>query len=198
MNFRSLDASGDWTWGNGRQNYAQGQAAIAFSIQTRLNSFLNDCFFDAEAGIDWFNLLGSKNISALIFSIRSIIIATPGVSSITDLSSDLDVNRKLSLKYAVTTVYGLSITNSIVFPITPFAGIDKFVADVPFDGTTTIADIDVSSRILDAQDAIWMVYDESDNFSMVVGAAQPISTTTVRITIVPAPAAGFFRLVGIA
>lgn len=198
MRFRALDVSGDWTFGIGLQNYAQAQAAVAFSIATRLRSFLNDCFFAPQEGIDWFNLLGSKNEAALIFSIRSIILGTSGVSSLTDLSSNLDRNRNLSLRYAVTTVYGLSLTNEIVFPVTPFDGISKYAGDVFFNGILTQIDVDVSMDILDARAAIWILYDESDNFSQVVGAVSVISSTTVRITISPAPPAGNFRLVGLA
>lgn len=196
MNFRSLDEDGDWTFGAGLQNYAQGQTAVGLSIQTRVLSFLNDCFFAPQEGIDWFNLLGSKNEAALVFSVRSIILNTPGVNSLTDLYTTLDADRHLTLAYSVATVYGASVTASIVFPVTPFDGISKFISTVSFDGTTTFMDVDVSSHISDAREAIWMLYDLLNGGSPVVGAVTPINATTVRITISPAPT-GTFRLVGI-
>lgn len=197
MMFRSLDLDGDWVFGSGRQAYAQAQAAIALSLQTRLNSFANDCFFDPLGWIDWFNLLGSKNQTALAFSIRSIIEDTPGVSSIVSSDVRLDSNRRMTCTYTVTTVYGASITASIVFPVTPFAGISKYVGDIVFDGVVTFVDVTTSVYIRDARAAIWSVYDESDGYSPVVGAVSVIDAETVRVTISPAPAAGSFRLVGI-
>ena len=48
----------DWTFGKGRQSYLRHEAAIKQSIRTRLMSFLGDCFFDINAGIDWWRFLG--------------------------------------------------------------------------------------------------------------------------------------------
>jgi len=198
MIFRALDVAGDWTFGKGIQNYQSGQNAIALNIQTRLYSFINDCFFDAGAGIDWLNLLGSKNQAALIFSIKSVILNTPGVNTLKDLGFNLDANRHVTLTFAVTTVYGAPITGGLSFPVTPFDGVSKYVGDIYFDGTQTTQDVDVSSLLDDARRAVWILYDESDGYSVVLGAVQPLSITTVRLTISPAPPAGFFRLVGIA
>lgn len=198
MRFRSLDASGDWVFGLGRQAYAQGNAAIALSIATRLREFLNDNFWAPQNGIDWFNLLGSKNQAALIFSIQSVLLSTPGVNSVTSLTANLDADRKLNLKYSVTTVYGASLTNSVVFPVTPFDGVSKFVGDIYFNGLVTSVNVDVSVHIRDTKKAIFFLYDESNAFSPVLGAVAPLTAGSVQITIAPAPPAGYFRLVGIA
>lgn len=195
MRIRALNTDGDWAFGVGQQNYLTDQDAIALAVKTRLASFLNDCFFDAEAGIDWFNLLGSKNEAALIFSVRSVILSTPGINSLTDVSTTLDDMRNLTLSYAATTAYGVPIGGSVSFPVTPFDGISKFVGEVTFTGETQI-DVVTSTHISDARDAIWTLYEEANNFAPVVGAVQPLNATTVRITISPAPS-GTFRLVGI-
>jgi hypothetical protein len=197
MKFRALDADGDWVIGNGLQSYLQAQDAIAMNIRTRLLSFLGDCFFDSGAGIDWFNLLGSKNEAALVFSVRSVILETEGVNSITDLSATLISERHLSLSYGVTTVYGRPVAGTLEFPLTPFDGISRFSETVFFNGIDTFKDVDVSASIGDAQAAIWVVYDTTD-YSILIGAAQPTSSSIVRITINPAPPAGNFRLVGLA
>lgn len=52
MIVRALDINGDWTFGQGKGNYLTNQAAIAQNVQTRLLSFLGDCFFDPTAGIN--------------------------------------------------------------------------------------------------------------------------------------------------
>lgn len=196
MRIRALDTSGDWTFGSGQQNYLTDQNAVQLDIQTRLSMFQGDCFFDADGWIDWFNLLGSKNEAQLVFSIRAIIAETSGVNNVTDVSTTLDENRNLATSWEATTIYGEPVGGDNIFPVTPFPGISKFVGEVIFSGSTTV-DVDTSGSIADARDAVWILYDEGDDFSPVVGAAQPISATTVRLTISPAPT-GNFRLVGIA
>lgn len=197
MKFRALDGAGDWAWGAGIQSYATDQRAVAYSIQTRVLMFLNDCFFAPDQGIDWFNLLGSKNEAGLIFSIRSTILNTPGVNTLTDLSTTVDAEtRNLTVQYQVTTVFGFTVASSIVFPITPFSGISKWVSDVVFDGVATSIDVVVSTQISDARDAIWILY--GPDGSQVVGAVIALNATTVRLSVVPALAAGTYHLVGIA
>src|SRR3954470_19732138 len=104
MIVRSLDANGDWTFGKGKNNYLSANAAIVQIISTRLNSYLGDCFFALDAGLDWFNLLGSKNQLALELAVRAIILNTPEVVAIVDVSINLDNNtRRISMRYTVET-----------------------------------------------------------------------------------------------
>lgn len=198
MKTRAIDIDGDWVFGIGLQAYATGSAGIAFDIQMSVRMVLNDCFFSPVGWIDWFNLLGSSNQSALLFQLRSVIENVVGVNKVTQLSASLDrTNRSFSVRYNVDTVYGTAVTNDLVFPVTPSGGINKFVGDIFFDGVTTSVDVDVSSGITNARDGIWIVYDNSDGYTPVVGAVTILGDALIRITINPAPLAGFFRLVGI-
>ncbi len=190
-----LNSVGDWTFGNGLGNYLTDQNAIALDVQTRLYSFLGDCFFDAESGIDWFNLLGSKNEAALLFSIKATILNTNGITSVTELNAALDTNRNLTVSYAATSLFGASVAGVLTIPVTPYSGISKFLQDIIFTGQTSI-DVDVSSTIRDARIAVWILYDVANGYAPVVGAVQPISISVVRLTISPAPS-GTFRLLGI-
>lgn len=101
---RAIDTDNDWLFGKGRNDYVTGNDAIAQNIQTRLQSFLGDCFFDAGAGVDWFNLLGSKNEQGLILAVKTIILNTELVTGLIELQVLLDSNRHLSLIYSVNTV----------------------------------------------------------------------------------------------
>ncbi len=113
MIIRALDATGDWTFGQGKQNYLIGQKAIALNIQTRLLSFLNDCFFDLNAGIDWINLLGSTNTKVQIeLSVKAVILKSYGVLRINSLSSSF-VGRRLSLTYNIDTIFTANFTQSL-------------------------------------------------------------------------------------
>ena len=103
---------GDWLFGKSLNDYVSGNAAVKQNIQTRLFSFLGDCFFNITAGIDWFNLLGgSKNEKLLSINVSSVILNTPNVTGLLQLSIALDQSRKLQLSYQVQTAY--SVTGDI-------------------------------------------------------------------------------------
>lgn len=115
MIIRAVDGNNDWLFGAGLNNYASNNAAIAFLINYRLRSFLGDCFFDMGAGLNWFNLLGSKDQTALSLAIQATIINTPGVTSL--LQTNILFNRQtrgVQIQYTVSTVYS-SMSNTLQF-----------------------------------------------------------------------------------
>lgn len=107
MIVRALDVNGDWTFGKGKNDYLSGVDAVAQSISTRLDCFLGDCFFSTSFGIDWWNLLGTKQELALSLAISAMILNTPEVLSLEQLSISLDPStRNLTVVYTVNTIYG--------------------------------------------------------------------------------------------
>ncbi len=105
MRVRALDSDHDWTFGKGQNNYLTRNAAVVQNIDTRLNSFLANCFFDNGAGIDWFTFLGgTKDTQALALAISSTILKTEDVTGIRQLSISL-VNRGVVVRYRVQTSY---------------------------------------------------------------------------------------------
>lgn len=118
---RALDASHDWTFGKGRNNYLRNNAAIVQAIDTNLLSFLGDCFFAIGFGIDWFNLLGSKEQLALNLAVSAQILNTPGVTALLQLSIDRNAARALTIQYVVTTIYtGVQAVNATIEGTTNF------------------------------------------------------------------------------
>ncbi len=115
MIVRAIDTQNDWTYGRGFQDYKSGNIAVAQNIKTRLQSFLNDCFFAKSVGIDWFNLLGGKSQLALQLAISSTIANTNFVSKVLQLSIELDSSRELLVQYSVTTSFGATINESLPF-----------------------------------------------------------------------------------
>lgn len=102
---RSLDNLNDWTFGNGLNNYAANNAAVAYDIQMSLSMFLGDCFFAVNNGINWFNLLGGKNELAINLAINGALLAVEGVTGILQTNFTLTEQRKLNVTYNVQTVY---------------------------------------------------------------------------------------------
>lgn len=115
MIVRALDINGDWTFGKGRNNYLSGNAAIVQDISLRLKSFLGDCFFAIDEGIDWFNLLGSKNQVALELAVRSVILGTEGVVKLIDAQVTLEEeSRRINMRFIVSTVYTAALNTANV------------------------------------------------------------------------------------
>jgi len=105
MIVRALDGDHDWTFGQGLNNYLKDQNAVAQDINTRLNSFLGDCFFDQGAGINWFGFIGSKESLALNLAISAVILNTLNVLSINQLYVRLTAQRAFSVAYDVQTSF---------------------------------------------------------------------------------------------
>ena len=123
MIVRALDANGDWTFGYGDNNYLESIAAVDQCIKTRLNSFVGNCFFDLNAGVDWFNLLGSKNQIGLELAISAVITNTPNVTAILELSAVLNhTTRALTITYSVTTAFSASALNGSTVVATTNSG----------------------------------------------------------------------------
>lgn len=107
MRVRSIDGNNDWTFGKGQNDYMRDQKAVMQNIKTRLQSFLGDCFFDNGAGVDWFNLLGAKDLLALNLAITSVILNTTEVTGILQLNTNLTATRALNISYRVQTTYSV-------------------------------------------------------------------------------------------
>ena len=115
MIFRNLDSNGDWTFGQGKGNYLSGNPAIGLNIRTRLLSWVGDCFFDANAGVDWTNRLSLKNQKRILDAeLRRIILQSYGVTGIVSFSTRLDdATRTYNATYEVTTIFSQSYVDSI-------------------------------------------------------------------------------------
>ena len=108
---RAIDIDNDWQFGKGKNDYRFDLNAIAQNIKTRLQSFLGDCFFAEQEGIDWFNLLGNKDKLQLNLAVSSVILNTEGVTLIQNYTLAIDQSRNSTLSYEILTVFGSS-TNS--------------------------------------------------------------------------------------
>lgn len=118
MKVRAIDSSNDWQFGKGLSDYKKDIQSINQNLKTRLQCFLGDCFFDTTSGIDWFNLLGSKDRLSLNLAISTTISNTEGVTSIIQLSTNLDsATRKITITYEVSTVYSKNVSGVFDFTV---------------------------------------------------------------------------------
>lgn len=120
MKFRNLDANGDWTFGQGLSNYVTGNTAIGLNISTRIKSWVNDCFFAMNAGIDWKTRLGSKTqITLLESDLKRIILSSYGVTAITAFSFSVnEQTREYTVNYTINTIFSQGYQQSVTQGVT--------------------------------------------------------------------------------
>ena len=123
MIIRTIDGSGDWEFGKGRNSYSSGQAAVAEMVQTRLLSFLGDCFWDVTAGINWYGYLGYKDELALNLAVSTCILNTPDqngnlvITGINQLVLTLNrQSRNLFIQYQAVSIYS-TITSTFSYDL---------------------------------------------------------------------------------
>jgi len=108
MIIRNLTVDGDFTFGQGIQNYKRDLAAIELNIQTRLKSWKGDCFYKPAEGVDYNNFLdvGTKNF--LDSDVKRVILQSEGVIKITEYESSLDRDsRALTASVTIITIFGI-------------------------------------------------------------------------------------------
>ena len=112
MRFRGIDSNGDWIFGKGRNSYLTDNEALMMNIKTRLLEFLGDCFFDLEKGIDWWTLLGGKNLRKILVDVQRTILRSYQVKKIVNLDYTL-TNRKLFITISIEFLNGEILTDTV-------------------------------------------------------------------------------------
>ena len=112
MRFRAIDANGDWVFGKGRNSYLRDTDALMMNIKTRLLEFLNDCFWDMDKGIDWWTLLGGKNLKKILVDVQRTILRSYQVKRIVNLDYTL-TNRSLFISVTVEFLNGEILSETV-------------------------------------------------------------------------------------
>lgn len=114
MSFRNLDNNHDWVYGNGKSAYTHLTREIALDIETALLSFYQDCFFDLDAGVDWWHLLEYNQQEKLEQQVRQTIASREGVTKINSVDVVLTSGRVLTAIYNIDTVYTQDYSGEVV------------------------------------------------------------------------------------
>lgn len=114
MIIRAIDAAGDWEFGKGLASYNTGEAAIDENIKTRLLSWVGDCFFAAQEGVDWRSRLEVGQEENLKEELKSVILQSFGVVGLNTISFDFNHKTRLfNVQYDITTIYSQSFQSQI-------------------------------------------------------------------------------------
>ena len=115
MIYRALDKNSDYQLG---AFLVDSPACVAQAVQTRLNMWTGEWFLDVTDGTPYMQDILGRNTN-YDFEIKSRILNTPGVVSITDYTSTV-TNRALSVQCVIQTAYatmtpaGLSVQQSLI------------------------------------------------------------------------------------
>lgn len=114
MIFREIDSDNDWNFGAGKQSYATDENAVELNIKTRILSWLEDCFFALQEGVDWKNRLDTGQQDALVGEIRTLLLQSSGVVSINSVEAQFDPESRLFLiQYDIQTIYSPSFQRAL-------------------------------------------------------------------------------------
>lgn len=116
MAIRALNKNRDWQFGQGKYSYKEEENEIAENLETRVMSFLGDCFWATDEGIDWWQLLDYNKQDELEYSVQEIIKNTPGVTAINSVDITTGANRKLTVHYDINTIYTENFEGEVVTP----------------------------------------------------------------------------------
>lgn len=107
MRVRQLDANGDMQFGSGAADfYLNAPAGVGQCIKTRLLLVLGEWFLDTTQGTDWGGkIIGRHGAGSYDAEIKRVILGTQGVDSIVSYSSNLGIDRKLTINARVMTIY---------------------------------------------------------------------------------------------
>lgn len=117
MRYRTLDANGDYTFGQNNSNFlVDSPEAVAQAIQTRLKLIQGEWFLDQTAGTPYYtDILGAGTESTRDLAVQTVILETQGVTEIADYASYLDPSsREFTVAAVVNTQYGqVTITQAL-------------------------------------------------------------------------------------
>jgi hypothetical protein len=109
MNYRKLDANGDYTFGQGSGNFfTDSPEAVGQAVKTRLGLIEGEWFLDTSQGTPYNSrILGAGTVSQYDQAIQEVILNTNGVTRIVSYSSQVDSSsRAAGVNCTIDTIYG--------------------------------------------------------------------------------------------
>ncbi len=114
MIIRKINGENDWTFGKGLSNYATNEEAVAENIKTRLLSWVGDCFFAPNEGVDWKSRLDIGQQAALEQELRAVILQSYGAVGINSVNVNFSGRTRLFMvQYDITTFFSSSFQREL-------------------------------------------------------------------------------------
>lgn len=109
MRYRKLSASGDYTFGNGQQDfYRDVPEAVGQACKTRLLLWLGEWFLDTQEGTPMMQgILGKHTLQQADITIQNRALGTQGLTGIQNYTSSIEPDtRGLLAEFDIDTIYG--------------------------------------------------------------------------------------------
>ncbi|MGQ1299932.1 hypothetical protein ACT41N_00675 [Acinetobacter baumannii] len=109
MRYRKLDENGDYSFGQGQNNFhINTPEGVAQAVMTRLKFWVGEWFADTSDGTGWTtDVLGKYTDHLFELMIRQRILGTQSVLRIDSFNSQFNgETRTLSIQSSITTIYG--------------------------------------------------------------------------------------------
>lgn len=120
MRYRRLTSAGDYTFGQGSQDFVSDIDAVAQAVYTRLNLYRETWWRDLTDGVPMFqSILGTPGSPANLANVDSIlqsrINGTQGVTALTYFTSEFNpVTRQYSYTANVQTIYSTTVIQGTI------------------------------------------------------------------------------------
>ena len=107
---RALDSNNDLIIESGNIKLVEDGSETVQHVRTRLLFYFNEWFLDIKAGTPYFEQVFTKpvNLANIESILKSRVLNTPGVKSLTEFSLSYEGNsiRRLSVSFSAETTYG--------------------------------------------------------------------------------------------
>ncbi len=114
MIIRKVDGANDWLFGKGLSDYARDELAVQENIQTRVLSWLGDCFFALQEGVDWKSRLDVGQEQAILDDVKAVILQSFGVVAVNSIVGTFNSRSRLfTIEYQIQTIYSPSFEGVI-------------------------------------------------------------------------------------
>lgn len=114
MIIRKVDSENDWEFGKGLASYATDEQAVDENVKTRLLSWVGDCFFDLQAGIDWRARLDIGQQDELENELKTEILQSYGVVAVLSVDANFSgTTRLFDATYNIQTIYSQNFQATI-------------------------------------------------------------------------------------
>lgn len=117
MRYRKLSPTGDYTFGNGQQDFWRDvPEAVGQAVQTRLLLWLGEWFLDIEEGTPFMQgILGKYSVDVANTTVIDRASETQGLVNIQEFIGETEPNaRAYGVEFAINTIYGptqVQVTN---------------------------------------------------------------------------------------
>jgi hypothetical protein len=102
---RALTANYDFQFGNGLQNYLRSEAAIEQNAVTTVLSWIGDCYYFKNIGVDWYNRLDPGQQGNLMQEIKQVLAACYGIVQVISIAGELGADRLDSIQADIATIF---------------------------------------------------------------------------------------------